>query len=1409
MKKEIKNISFKGGIVENYKQDYFTQQEWYAEHMLTSALYMENYNPNIEYHSLVLRPGLDVLLNADGQQLLGGFANVFANINYSTLTNLPNLTNFLKTLHIQHYARMNYVDSETNYSKLDAIFVSNILPPANLPAYHQYGANENLWSTNICFHAVDPRLTPVVESWQNAYNASSREGYLPLGKFRDMVRNGSRFLFVTEPTNELHGNFSQNTSTTKRLYFPVYTFEQVKDPKKLFLKARRETTYDYLNGLTETDLDDAFWDQVALRRFRIKYPAPIFKDNDAIDTSIRSQVSRKPNVSRFISRWLLDNGWVLSQDQNDNKMKYVKSGETTYNQEDVNEYEQYYGQFIEPSFLGKSFDFDTILSPQITNDDPFNDSADMTKPLIELLVWEQPLTYIVTPRYTASVPDPNTPSDTIAAYIPPNKLPSDLVGQITEVGNVMRNIIKSWDETRRNVLVMYKRMGYTFFGNQNQNTWSCPNMAELYFHKTSGKKNENPGYKNPYLETFLKPNHHILSKSLSGATTWEDTSLTLNNETFRFWSLGSSYRDVQSNVSKTVHHAARFVAHDYIKVELPRSWMKGDKIPFLLTATMNGQEIVLLKETYEVGKDVGLVTQRIKHGKNSDEHEMKSHSIGDYLTVNDLVEDVNDTQAKWDAANYLVKIPRDRKKYDNSIELTKVNGTQENEVGIAPIDSLTLYDDYYMSDSAEDENLKNLYTTDLSGLHNTIQFTVRINKEALAILLAQGTSNIKVYASRPNNDEKLFDKVGSSSLTDAPPIYAKPIITENSDDKIIEGTNYGLLKTFLIEGKSDIIQDYTDVKRSNYRTNAWTLNKGWIYAIPVNEGDRKAGLDDSLVPGGADTFATPQNRVSVLPSFRFSTDDYSSALKEYFNNFTPDFFLWDYPSDTESYIIGDSGQYWEGTGARCITSVKGRTFIGGTFDKDFTEEQGTIRWSSLNNGSHITDLFAEEARLQVGHLPITSLLEYREQLWVFNKENYYRVMLNEIGNVNSWEFVDSKFGQGTYSPKTVCKTPYGVCFASEGGIFLSDGTNPLNLVDNAEQVLAIKSLYQHLMLGNTYQYSQINNPGDIFIEPGKDYNIYAELYYESEKDELILTTPIKRPYGIDFDMRSSSDDYYSMGLSQNEYNGLERMNYKAYYDSETHLSNSHWYKLIYSFANKNWRTETGCNYGGTEPPYMINITHAEHGRMWEDDRVLRSGIPVESPFNLNANSPINTAFDFGIYSYNINANHDIIRNPTLPSMAKLLYIWGQLSTHEIGNGEDDHILNKVILECTPKEDVTDQFIDYNRYTYITQNDPYLGYELRNRTYVNQLARFNEIDLVALNMAAKGGLNPFRSIMTTPTTDTTNYTIDGSETEVGRESLNLIAPMSKFRRTRFRLLSKVIAKIRTLTVSYKVFNRRNY
>ena len=99
-------------------------------------------------------------------------------------------------------------------------------------------------------------------------------------------------------------------------------------------------------------------------------------------------------------------------------------------------------------------------------------------------------------------------------------------------------------------------------------------------------------------------------------------------------------------------------------------------------------------------------------------------------------------------------------------------------------------------------------------------------------------------------------------------------------------------------------------------------------------------------------------------------------------------------------ILNYSGTTWDGVGARCIAVVKGRTFIGGCYDERGIEEQAIVRYSIAQGAVISPDLFAEEDTLRVGHEPITALVEFREQLWVFNKSYSYRIQMRETSTMS-------------------------------------------------------------------------------------------------------------------------------------------------------------------------------------------------------------------------------------------------------------------------------------------------------------------------------------------------------------------------------------------------------------------------
>ena len=159
-------------------------------------------------------------------------------------------------------------------------------------------------------------------------------------------------------------------------------------------------------------------------------------------------------------------------------------------------------------------------------------------------------------------------------------------------------------------------------------------------------------------------------------------------------------------------------------------------------------------------------------------------------------------------------------------------------------------------------------------------------------------------------------------------------------------------------------------------------------------------------------------------------------------------------------------------------------------------------------------------------------------------------------------------------------------------------------------------------------------------------------------------------------------------------------------------------------------------------------------------------------------------------------------------------ITGHLVLHEIGNGINDNLLNKVILEAMPDS-------SWTSYDYSTTVDPYLFINMRSSGWVDGQGE-NSIDLVALNMAVKGGLNPFCSVMQTPNVEGTGdrVSFNGDDRYTGGtpsdaqgkpvESLVLSAPINtKFRRMLLSFRSSKVVVIRSVTVIMSEYVRRGW
>jgi hypothetical protein len=394
---------------------------------------------------------------------------------------------------------------------------------------------------------------------------------------------------------------------------------------------------------------------------------------------------------------------------------------------------------------------------------------------------------------------------------------------------------------------------------------------------------------------------------------------------------------------------------------------------------------------------------------------------------------------------------------------------------------------------------------------NLIYFTIKIKAGEIGTLLDLGVEAINLYVAEPG-DESQFRSVGLQNISDPlPGIYMKPATIEFEDL-----TKYRLVKSFVVDGDGEPLYNATSDSTS---VNKWKDNytgtpiatNAWI-SLPDGFG------------GVASYMAVGQNTDKSIPPLIDC-------------NLTPDFLLWDYPATSTPLQLNSSGKYWQGIGARCVTNIKGRTFLGGCIDKFGEEEQAIIRYSDIQSGVISLDIFSEENYLKVGGMPHMAITEYREQLWTFSRHECHRIQMPTIGDVSTWEYLDKIPGQGTFSPKTVITTPDGVFWCNESGVWLSDGRMPSNI---AEPVL---TYYKAMATDNPpYYATQISLPRFPYNDEG--YNPYLEISYDESRNELVVSSPAMSYTGV--------GDVGELPVVQTP-------------EQE--------YRLIYSFSSKTWRVE--------------------------------------------------------------------------------------------------------------------------------------------------------------------------------------------------------------------------------------------
>lgn len=1153
MKKEIKQLNFAKGMIENIKQDLPNQ----VNPVFESAAWVENFNPNVQTGSLTIRAEQSALLHSIGAN------NILDLTQYSKLVDLS--ANDYNVILIAHERLREKLVVSTDYlpvgkpSLADAYvsFVRRFSYRDTNPSTGTNGSPDFSPYTDTQSEATAVvAWVPYVDA--NGNNVGWREpfhdnedypGWYTLGTYYDHARYGESVVFVTYPRLDMDeygmpGTYTL-TSEAKELHYPCYVWQWWD------LSRKREGVngdQKFWNGLDVGDITDPKY-----RLWKVRRPSmQIVKDN----------------IVEAVAAW--------------------KHNPITWSK-----------------FDGTDCDG--------TNEAP-----------IQLLIWESPLQTYTFQNFPKDDYDPNWYSELVELqkndYIVTTECKS-YENPFLKTKNI--SFIDSIETI--NIDGLYSaRYGNGVNRREKQTGSNNGVMIGNEFvqfpyrdPKVYGGSAWSPTTNFTYVEQSVECNINGQTKSLTlmlckTEDRGSDWSLQYN-KTFADYEVEQTcnYRDpYEDPVSSTnpasgtksnelnAHAAFGTKLPDYLTTGIPRQWIKGEQIPFILTATINGVEVVLLKDIYKVstrnyaclpqlfspfwwGDQTSVPINALPYArtvlaKNTVDNysyndpfapqgtgvtdidnlippqlsfaeynrivaaqiSTGGHHIalpfyhGIHISILPLVEWNNNTFLKpiqrtviigYEPFNptseilYYDNIPptvATTRFVDPENLVSRYHSVDLNYLGLNAIRPWFSNPDPYSGIVPTNPNFRRIpYFAELCE-GNMVHFTMRIKSDFWPDISSQNISAFNLYVSKPNFEESILRSTGTIQINPVQPgIYNKPLV-QNYNAKTSQ--DYALVKTWLIEGEGQPISNWENYRGTSLATNAWKKDGDWIYAVPQEQD----GTARSTVP-------------TFVDHCRTSTLSKSSS-------WTPDFILWDYPTQNRSIALNSSGEYYEGLGAKNIAVIKGRTFI------DDPEDIGVIHYSDVQSGVVAQDIFSIERKMRVGHNRFTAFVEYREQLWFFSRYDNYRLQMPNVFDETTWEFLDN-VAMGTFSKKTVAVTPYGLVYANEAGVWITDGRMPENLA------VPVLPSYQYLVRyrDDASQLPQIHNETaylgeyvdkdgvilNVVNDPESGINEYMEIVYDSLRDELNVISPL-------------------------------------WYIYETRKYVSREFRLIYNFANKNWRVES-------------------------------------------------------------------------------------------------------------------------------------------------------------------------------------------------------------------------------------------
>lgn len=642
-------------------------------------------------------------------------------------------------------------------------------------------------------------------------------------------------------------------------------------------------------------------------------------------------------------------------------------------------------------------------------------------------------------------------------------------------------------------------------------------------------------------------------------------------------------------------------------------------------------------------------------------------------------------------------------------------------------------------------------------------FTLRINlphTQSIWDLVPQGVTSFKLYVSMPNPATSgFFDASGdwAQSKTGedpSPGCYTLPQVT----DKVSRA--YSLVKEFLIKEdkalQTDGIAD--DFYSYNFGDQGWksVAHGKWVkFPNPEPFVGQETNIPQLIDFGGSGYYYIPYSR------------------SEFGLNPTPDFYLWDYasgPALTDNLRTLSVG--WDGIGARCITQVSNRIVIGGTIDKDNTEEIGRIRASAVQGTTMLNTVFAELDALDVSSTPIYALLNFRNDLWVFSRNSIVRINPTNPYDMATWQIIDTITGQGIQNRKHVTQTPTGIFFANSTGLWFANGSEIKNVS------LPVLQSYKMLYDQNSAEW-QGYNKYTLMPHMGA-YNDSFELSYSPQNNEVVLSARAYR----------SADN-----LADVPGNGNIDLQMRYSIDLDN------WYIVSVDLPPGRYLNQT--------------FAHSVYGRVRFIDSDGKLAMPILYDRSLTWAKQSNGYYDDMMMPYLYDRISALMFPESSQLFQMLTYAWrtwyaGWVTLHEIGDGLDDYLLRQVIVEAVPIEHSPFQLQPGLGAPDITWRDPKLFIQYRNRenrNWANALELAPEpfptdagtYDLVELNSRLVANPDIYWSHLNMPISRA-----------FSRESLVLNTPLdSKFRRLEATFVTTSLSYLKGFRFKFAKFIRKTF